>query len=108
NMYDLDTGAINGVDEASQTTYYLRSSVLGGLIIDEFSKDSQNNAQKTEGYVYAGVQKIAKQFAGQYEHDNPVTGSWIATNASNRYAIRQERDPVNGTIPLEQPPSPSS
>jgi YD repeat-containing protein len=108
NDHDLETGEFTGVEEDNQTRYYLRSSVLGGAIIDEMLKDSQNNAQKTEGYVYAGVQKIAKQVVGQYTHDNPVTGSWLTTNASNRYAIRQERDPVNGTIPLDAPPSPSS
>jgi YD repeat-containing protein len=105
NDYDPETGQYYGVQEDNQTRYYLRSSVLGGAIINEMLKDSQNNVAKTEGYVYAGGEMIASQTAGQYEHHNAVTGSWITTNASNRYVVRQERDPANGAIPLEKPAS---
>ncbi len=103
--HDLDTGEFTGVEEDNQTRYYLRSSVLGGAIVDEMLKDSQNNAQKTEGYVYAGAERIASQVVGRYEHHNAVTGSWVTTSASNRYVSRQERDLANGTIPLEKPAS---
>jgi len=105
NDYDQETGQYYGVDEDNQTRYYLRSGVLGGAIIDELAKDSQNNGVKTEGYVYAGGERIASQMVGRYEHHNAVTGSWLQTNASNRYVIRQERDVANGTIPLEKPAS---
>ena len=45
----------------------------------------------------------------QYEHHNPVTGSWLTTNAASQpYMDRQERDPANGQIPLAAPPSNST
>jgi YD repeat-containing protein len=107
NDYDQETGQYYGVQVDNQTTYYLRSSMLGGAIIDELAKDWQNNVFKMEGYVYAGGQRIAKQ-SGQYEHHNPVTGSWVTTWASNRYMNREERDPVGGQLPLTAPPSNST
>ena len=107
NDYDLETGQYNGVAIDNQTTYYLRSTVLGGAIVDEMARDWQNNAAKMEGYVYAGAQRIARQTAGMYEHHNPETGSWVTTTAWNRYLMRQERDPDGGQVPINAPPSPN-
>jgi YD repeat-containing protein len=108
NQYDLETEAINGVNEVNQTTYNLRSSVLGGAIVDEIGQDWQNNVVKMEGYVYAGGERIAKQSSGQYEHHNPVTNSWVTMWASSHQVNREERDAVGGQLPLTPPPSGSS
>jgi hypothetical protein len=51
NDYDLETGQYNGVAIDNQTTYDLRSTVLGGAIVDEIAKDGQNNAVKMDGYI---------------------------------------------------------
>ena len=109
NDHDLETGQFIGVEENTQTTYYLRSSVLGGLIVNELKQDYAGVWFKSEGYVYAGGLRIAKQNMPQYEHHNPVTGSWLTTNAASQpYMDRQERDPANGQIPLAAPPSNST
>jgi YD repeat-containing protein len=60
--------------QATTTTLYLRSSVLGGRVVSEIKADGQ----KQVGYVYANGTLIAVQSgAGQlyWHHENPLTGS---------------------------------
>jgi YD repeat-containing protein len=104
NDYDLDTGEFTGVSEDTLTSHYLYSSVLGARVV-EIDGYGQVNT-----WIYAGGQRIAAAVAGTYanttfEHDNPVTGSWVTTNghSASRAAARQERDPLNAQLPLTNP-----
>jgi hypothetical protein len=93
--------------------YYLRSSALGAVI-------AELNAQgtRTKEYVYAGGQRIAEweitpfNDAINWQHRNPITGSWISISAGLNSAIRTEVDPSGRTtgnqpfVILEDPPEP--
>ncbi|HEX5874164.1 MAG TPA: hypothetical protein VFY60_05900, partial [Pyrinomonadaceae bacterium] len=86
--------------EDTQTTHYVRSSVLGGVPIAELG--SANTI-----HIYAGGQRIARDVWGQvtFEHHNPVTGSWVTSDghSSSRATRREERDPRGAELPLSNP-----
>jgi len=99
--------AVNG-----QATYYLKSSVLGGAIIEELN----SSGQKTVGYVYAGSQLLARQSvagsnsyitwkrsspAGTGQHDYNV-GYVFGSGTPQRV----ELDPLGASVPLEYTPPP--
>src|SRR5215213_2901897 len=77
--YDGDRLRVKKV-ESGMTTYYLRSSVLGGQVISELS--SGGSLQR--GYVYVGNQMLAIQQSNQvsWVHQDPVTKSQRVTNSS--------------------------
>jgi len=77
--YDGDGLRVKKV-ESGTTTYYLRSSVLGGQVISEIG--SSGGLQR--GYVYFGNQLLAIQQSNQvsWVHQDPVTKSQRMTNGS--------------------------
>ena len=90
-----------------QTSYYLRSSVLGGQTVAEFSPDGSGGLLKRFVYIYAGGERIAKETndSVNFEHHNPGSDGWIVTNgnSSHRGAWREERDPFGAELPMSDP-----
>jgi len=88
--------------EDTQTTYYLRSSVLGVAVVElngPIGADIVN--------IYAGGQRIARDESENitFEHTNPVTGTRItsAGYSTYRWTLRQERDSFGAEIPDSNP-----
>jgi YD repeat-containing protein len=85
-------------------TYYLRSSVLGGAIIEELN----SSGQKQIGYVYTPSGKaLATQYIGQnyvmLRQLTPTSSSQYEFFVSNTVAgldTRREFDPLGANIPL--------
>jgi RHS repeat-associated protein len=73
------------------TTLYLRSSVLGGAVVDEI--DANHNLAR--GYVYAGSDLLAVQSGGQvsWVHADPFTKSQRVTDISGSVINTVELDP---------------
>jgi hypothetical protein len=86
--------------EDTQTTYYIKSSVLGGATVAEIGGSDTI-------HIYANGQRIAREFEGNvtFEHHNPVTGSWITSHGHSTYrtTAREERDPAGAEMPLANP-----
>jgi YD repeat-containing protein len=103
NNYDPNDGHLAQVQEDSQTSYYVRSTVLGGAQMVELNQ----YGLKKSLWIYAGGERIAKEEQGSvdFEDHNPATGSWVTTNGhpSYRVATREERDPVDAEIPVSNP-----
>jgi RHS repeat-associated protein len=79
--------------ENGATTYYLRSSVLGGQVVAEIS----SGGAWMRGYVYAGSQMVAIQDGGVYwTHQDPVTKSQRVTNSTGTVVSWIELDPWGG------------
>jgi hypothetical protein len=79
--------------ENGVTTYYLRSSVLGGQVIAEISP----GGTWKRGYVYAGSELLALQDSGVYwTHQDPVTKSQRVTNSAGTVTSAIELDPWGG------------
>jgi YD repeat-containing protein len=94
NRHYEDASGANSDDVT--TTYYLRSSILGGAIVYEVG--GKRN-------VYLGGQKIAEHWDGstsaQWWHANPVTGSWI--EAYGTVGTRKEMDPMGADVGTHDP-----
>ncbi len=58
-------------------------------------------------HIYANGQRIARDDGDSvnFEHHNPVTGSWVTSNGhpSYRITLREERDPFGAEMPLSNP-----
>jgi len=82
--------------ENNVTTYYVRSSALGGQTIVEL--DQYGN--KLRGYVYGDGQEIAKQEGGQVLWDQrDVSGvSMRLTNSSGAVSSKIETDPLETQV----------
>jgi hypothetical protein len=98
-VYDAASGVIN---------YYLRSSVLGGAIIEEIG----SNGQKNVGYVYSAMgTELAQQSSGSvnWKHNTPAGTSQYTMVSSISAIGRIELDPLGAdvsiTAPAEPPPS---
>ena len=90
--YDGDGLRLKKV-ESSTTTYYLRSSVLGGQVVAEIA----GAGWWQRGYVYLGGQLLAVQYAGvQWVHQDPVTKSQRVTNSSGAVTTAIDLDPWGG------------
>lgn len=93
--YDGDRLRGKKVDDGV-TTYYLRSSVLGGQVIAELS----NTGAWTRGYVYLGGQMVALQGgsggAVSWVHQDPVTKSQRITDSSGNVISKVDLDPFGG------------
>jgi RHS repeat-associated protein len=77
------------------TTYYLRSSVLGGQVIAEIG----GGGGWSRGYVYLGSQLLALQQNGVYwMHQDPVTKGERVTNSSRGIESAIELDPWGGEV----------
>jgi len=83
-------------DENGGTTYYLRSSALGGQVICEIS----GSGVWQKGYVYLGGQMLAMQQSGAvtYVHQDPVTKSQRMTDTLGNVVAGAtiELDPFGG------------
>jgi hypothetical protein len=86
--------------EDTQTTHYIKSTVLGGATVAELGWGDTI-------HVYAGAQRIAREFLGNvtFEHRNPTTGSWVTSHGHSSYRTtnREERDPRGAETPLANP-----
>jgi RHS repeat-associated protein len=91
--YDGD-GLRGKKTENSLTTYYLRSSVLGGQIIAEIVW-WQGSWQWRRGFVYLGGRLLAMQDANAiwWVHQDPVVKSKRVTNSSGSVVSTIELDP---------------
>jgi RHS repeat-associated protein len=80
--------------ENGQTTYYLRSTVLGGQVVAEIDQWGG----RTRGYVYAGTQLLALQQYGGVEwvHQDMVTKSQRLTNIYGTVISLVDLDPWGG------------
>ena len=87
--------------EDIQTTYYVRSTVLGAAVVE------LNDPMASIVNVYAGGQRIARDESENinFEHTNPVTGSRVtsAGYSTYRWTLRQERDSFGAEIPTSNP-----
>jgi YD repeat-containing protein len=96
------------VTETQESTYYVRSSVMGGYVLEEL--DAQG--RRTKAYVYAGGQRLAEQRVEygtsqtfnyvKWQHQNPVTGSWVEV-APGGTASRVELDARGGNVGTSAP-----
>lgn len=90
--YDGDGQRVQKVDNGT-TTYYLRSSVLGGQVVCELN----GAGQWARGYVYVGGQLLAMQAGGVFwVHQDPVTKSQRVTDASGVVTSTIDLDPWGG------------
>jgi RHS repeat-associated protein len=79
--------------ENGNTTYYLRSSVLGGQVVCELN----SGGTWTRGYVYLGGQMLAMQFSGIFWiHQEPYSKGQRITNSSGNVTATIELDPWGG------------
>jgi YD repeat-containing protein len=105
DSYDSGAGLIYTMTDTTTTTYYVRSTVLGGKTIVELN---QNGAKK-KGYVYSGSRCIATQEVNgssntvALESSNPVTGTKQTTDLSGSYVSSTEPDPMGRD--LTSPPA---
>jgi RHS repeat-associated protein len=90
--YDCDRLRVKKVENGS-TTYYLRSTVLGGQVVAEINWYSVAWGW-TRGYVYAGSQLLAVQQGGvNWMHEDPITKSKRVTNSAGSVVSTIELDP---------------
>jgi RHS repeat-associated protein len=77
--------------ENGVTTYYVRSSVLGGQVLAE----ATGSGAFRRGYVYMGSQLLALQESNQvmWTHQDPVTKSQRLTNSAGTVVSWVELDP---------------
>ncbi|MGH9970022.1 MAG: DUF4214 domain-containing protein [Pyrinomonadaceae bacterium] len=104
SAYDAD-GAKVCETASGVTTYYLRSSVLGGQIIEEINSSGQKNI----GYVYLpSGKKLAVQSYGNvaWKQTTPLATTEIHTSSTTSVAGRTEFDPLGADISLTAPPEP--
>jgi RHS repeat-associated protein len=79
--------------ENGNTTYYLRSTALGGQVLCEVN----SSAVWTRGFVYTGGQLLAIQQAGvTWVHQEPVTKGQRLTDSSGNVTSTVELDPWGG------------
>lgn len=84
------------------TTYYLNSTVLGGLAVAELNA----SGQKTKRYVYAGGRKLAEAFSDDtvyWAHQDPVTGSRGDSAMGNFYFAKAEFNADGIDVGFEAP-----
>jgi hypothetical protein len=90
--YDGDRMRVKKVENGA-TTYYLRSSVLGGQVVAELGA----SGNWTRGYVYLGGQTVAVQQGGVYwMHEDPVAKSKRVTDSAGTVVSTIELDPWGG------------
>jgi RHS repeat-associated protein len=91
--YDGDRMRVKKV-ESGATTYYVRSSVLGGQVVSELTA----GGALQRGYVYLGSQMLAIQQSSQvsWVHQDPITKSQRITNSSGTITSTIDLDPWGG------------
>ncbi len=105
--YDGNGTSIQDVS-SGVTTYYLRSSVLSGAVIDEINSSGQKNV----GYVYSpGGQLLATQRPNNpdmvtWKHNTPAGTSEYTMNTYIPAIGRTEFDPLGADVSLTAPEDP--
>jgi RHS repeat-associated protein len=91
--YDGDRLRVKKV-ESGATTYYIRSSVLGGQVVC----DAGSAGQWVRGYLYMGMQLLAFQENGRvlWTHEEPVTKAKRTTDTLGAVHTITELDPWGG------------
>lgn len=91
--YDGD-GLRAAKTESGTTTYYLRSTVLGGQVVCEINAGGGWD----RGYVYLGGQKVAIQYNASvnWVNQDPITKSQRITNSSGAVTSTIDLDPWGG------------
>jgi hypothetical protein len=88
--------------EDTQTTYYVRSTVLGAAVVE-----LNGTVASAIVNVYAGGQRIARDVSDDisFEHTNPVVGNRLTSDgySTYRWTTRQERDSFGAEIPTSNP-----
>jgi len=94
--YDGDGQRVKKIETNVPTTYYVRSSALGGQVLDEV--DASGN--KLRGYVYQEGRIIAKQEGGQTQWDvrDPAGNSNFMLDASGASVSHVELDPLGSAV----------
>ena len=93
------------ISSVSDTTYYLRSTALGGYVVGELNAQGQ----KTKQYVYAGGERLAEQWSSggsttiNWQHRNPLTDSWVSFDPNGAFSFRTEVDAHGRETGLEPP-----
>ncbi|HEX8353010.1 MAG TPA: Ig-like domain-containing protein, partial [Pyrinomonadaceae bacterium] len=97
---------INANQPTTQTTYYLRSSVLGGRTITEYNT---SGARKTS-YAWAGGEVLAQQTGAdssspklRWQHLNPVTGDGRETDSGGALLASTYLDPDGVNVGVMDP-----
>jgi hypothetical protein len=103
-QYDGDGAQV--FDSASNlTTYYLRSSLVGGRIIEELN----SSGQKVVGYIYGpSGQELARQSSSvvTWRHLTPHHTTLCETYSGNSSFVRTEFDPVGADVAIQPPTQP--
>jgi YD repeat-containing protein len=85
------TTQLNNNTPSTSFTYYLRSSVLGGRIISEYD----GAGVRKDSHVYAAGVEVAHGVGSvAWEHQNPVTGDAMETNAQGAVQAKETVDPM--------------
>jgi RHS repeat-associated protein len=95
NGYDGDR--LRGKKTENQvTTYYLRSTVLGGQVVAELD----HNGNWVRGYVYLGGELLAVQqnASVNWVHQDPLVKSKRVTNSAGTVVSSVELDPWGGEV----------
>jgi YD repeat-containing protein len=95
---------VTGISSTEDATYDVRSTVLGGALVTEVVQNYQGQGVKRRTSFYLNGQRIARDGAIwgsiEYEHNNPVNGSWVVTNGHPYWRMmnREERDPFGADM----------
>jgi hypothetical protein len=89
----------------NNTTYYLRSSVLGGAAIVELN----GQGQKQKGYIFANGEILAEQRINQsgnaigWRHIVPITGDVLTSSQDGFYDSQLLLDPLGAEVGFNDP-----
>src|SRR6266851_7763325 len=96
------------VSTVETTSYYLRSTALGGKVVAEL----EPNGARMKNHLYAGGMELAQPFVYQnttyvnWQHTDPVTGSSFTTDTSRTLASQKELGTLGEDVTNPPPPSP--
>jgi YD repeat-containing protein len=99
--FDSDGQKIKETTSAGTTTFYLRSSVLGGRVIAEIYGSGASTGQRKKGFVYgAGGSLLAEQTSAgvSYNHTDASGQSTRQTNNSGATTRTMELDPLGQRV----------
>jgi hypothetical protein len=102
--------AENGFEISTEvsTTYYLRSTALGGKVVAELGTQGEH----VTNHIYAGGMEVAQNFVGPgnswvtWQHTDPLTGSSFTTDESRTFSNQKEIDPLGDDVTTPPPPTP--
>jgi YD repeat-containing protein len=84
--------------ESTTTTYYVRSTVLGGATLTEIDPDNPGN---TRTYVYAGGSVLSTQEGANilwFEHRDPSNATYRTTLSNGAMGNQSELDPLEADM----------